>query len=412
MTTKRPPKKSAAHIALSGLRKTLALLAATPRFPLLRDMPVSRFLGEKESQFSSLQKISLGELWHMSDAEISPLRSLKALQLRSLDAILHPLIGHPPSKEPAGGKNIEKVTPIRTPGRRRDNSLFLGASEAERRLIEVAERLKDSPVFDQLRARKLGEFWDPAWPRAPFEECMNFRQFAELKMDQVLKKHSFGPEKILSVLRAVERGLCAYEEKAEAPLPIAEVRDPHQRAEPPPEAAAAPPSADPPPFIDPPPPSPSIPPKLVTVERLWKKPSRHVPSYCHAMLRFLDSQHALAQTLGLATPCARLIGHLPQALAPDELSLLWLLTEHPMTEVAPLFSMDVQRAAAFAATARTKLRNVLEEICPEVASFWGENAGGSNIPEKLLIDPYIDKHLDRETQQGVLKLTLHAFTAR
>ncbi len=393
---KRPPKKTAASEALRNFRNTLMSLVESPQFPLLRNLPISHLLGNKAAQFSSLSKASLDDLVQMLDAEISPLISLKPGELKTLAALLLPLTTSN-SKAASATSPFKKVTHLHPSAKHRDDTLYIGASEAERRLLAASERVRDSSAFSLLCSKKLGEFWNPDWPRAPFEECMTFRQFAKLNMDQLLKKRSFGIEKILAVLKAVEQGLSVCE-KGKTPPIIETTKSTDAAAE-----TQAPPEL---------PSTAIIPAKLSAVPRLWKKPSRHFPSYCHAMLRFLDTQHALAQTIGLATPCARLASLLPQMLGPDELSILWILTEHPLIEVAPLFAMDVQHAAAFVETARGKLRTLVEQICPEVASFWAEHGGNNKLPEKLLIDPYVDRQLDRETQLGVLKLALQAFVAR
>jgi hypothetical protein len=59
--------------------------------------------------------------------------------------------------------------------------------------------------YPELRTRTLGEFWDPEWVGAPFEEAMTIEQFAGLDLAVLFKKRMVTDTRIQSILRALHR---------------------------------------------------------------------------------------------------------------------------------------------------------------------------------------------------------------
>ena len=79
--------------------------------------------------------------------------------------------------------------------------------EADLRISEALNALKNSPRFESLKKRRLGEFWLPEWPRAPFEEDFTFQFASEIDVDMLLKKRSFNGLKIDAFIQAIHRAV-------------------------------------------------------------------------------------------------------------------------------------------------------------------------------------------------------------
>ena len=83
----------------------------------------------------------------------------------------------------------------------------LSVFEAESMLIEAMERLRKSEKNSSIQDKLIGDYWQETWRRAPFEECLTFKQLASLNVDVLLKKRSFDTEKMIALSYAVRRGL-------------------------------------------------------------------------------------------------------------------------------------------------------------------------------------------------------------
>ena len=73
--------------------------------------------------------------------------------------------------------------------------------------------------------QKLGNFWDPTWPRAPFEEAFTLSQLVSIDLSTLQKKRSVGPSRMVLLTQAVERVLSSLsgmgEEAIQQEKPVA-----------------------------------------------------------------------------------------------------------------------------------------------------------------------------------------------
>jgi hypothetical protein len=96
--------------------------------------------------------------------------------------------------------------------------------------LELALRAALSKIvahkgYADVRARTLGEFWDPEWIGAPFEEAMTIEQLAGLDLAVLFKKRMVTDTRIQSILRALYRAQTYLDEREQV-----KVGDTHERA--------------------------------------------------------------------------------------------------------------------------------------------------------------------------------------
>jgi hypothetical protein len=67
--------------------------------------------------------------------------------------------------------------------------------------------------YHEVQRRKIGEFWDPQWTAAPFEESMSIDQLLSLDLAVLFKKRMVTDSRIQSILRALKRVLAHLDDE-------------------------------------------------------------------------------------------------------------------------------------------------------------------------------------------------------
>lgn len=83
----------------------------------------------------------------------------------------------------------------------------IGSVPLELALRSTISKIASHERYDAVRKRTIGEFWDPSWFSAPFEEAMSLEQFSGLDLAVLFKKRMVTDSRIQSILRALRRVL-------------------------------------------------------------------------------------------------------------------------------------------------------------------------------------------------------------
>jgi hypothetical protein len=86
-----------------------------------------------------------------------------------------------------------------------------GSIESEKRITEGFERLRGSKRFDEIRSVRVEDYWDRSVISAPFIESLRFDELVTLRVDDILKKRSFGNAKVHGLLCCLDRCLNSLE---------------------------------------------------------------------------------------------------------------------------------------------------------------------------------------------------------
>ncbi len=196
------------------LARVLALAASSPRIDMLAGVQPFALMPAEFKQGVRLPEDTLQQLLERGAPEICKLEGMGPQLLEALVQQLAKMLGleaadlDPPasshlSPSPGSGsgagnqdaRSSRVLVPIR------------GSIDAEVQLNDCFARLRTCPALAAARDRQLKDFWDSSWPRAPFEEQFTLGQIANTKPEMLLKKRSFGPNKIAALIAAVDRFL-------------------------------------------------------------------------------------------------------------------------------------------------------------------------------------------------------------
>jgi hypothetical protein len=109
------------------------------------------------------------------------------------------------------------------------NDVPVGSVSLELALRAILSKIVTHERYDTIRKRLVGEFWDPNWPAAPFEEAMSIEQLAGLDLAVLFKKRMVTDNRVQSIIRALKRSLStldsdksdsAVKERGSSPKPI------------------------------------------------------------------------------------------------------------------------------------------------------------------------------------------------
>lgn len=91
--------------------------------------------------------------------------------------------------------------------------------EAESMLQESMHLLKKPENLEPIKEKLVGDFWEDHWVRAPFEECMTFKQLSSIHFDTLIKKRSFDCDKMVALSHAIKKALSSKTAHAIPPTP-------------------------------------------------------------------------------------------------------------------------------------------------------------------------------------------------
>lgn len=77
--------------------------------------------------------------------------------------------------------------------------------QLEQDLQGLLAAIKAHPNYDTISGRALGEFWDPTWTPAPFEELLTIRQLTSFDITTLFKKKAVTESRTVNVYQALQR---------------------------------------------------------------------------------------------------------------------------------------------------------------------------------------------------------------
>jgi hypothetical protein len=205
---------SQGQTTLVELSEALQHFAASPRFNFLKTLQVGRFIGSTPISLGILGEFTFEKLVELGTKKIAKLKWLNREQESLLVTLLEAL------SEGDSGELFCPPPPISPQIREAadDSGLpehteeILSSVQVEIDLRDRLQALKRHPDFETLRLRSLGYFWDPTWPRAPFEESFTLEQLTELDMSTLFRKRTMTSSRIRYMTKALDRALGRKEE--------------------------------------------------------------------------------------------------------------------------------------------------------------------------------------------------------
>ena len=367
MTTRkgtRPPRRLPRRVKpRSGLQAVIERLSRSARYQLLQHLPLTGLGKEAVFHHAALLHLRLSDLVEQGLSSVTP---LSRSERRELTEALTRLL---PDEEPA------QVIPLSN-RQRRGGTEVLSSVDAERRLVECFARLRASPRFHLLQHGRVGDFWDPAWARAPFEESLTLRQLCDLRVSVLLEKRSFGTEKILNVIRAIDRAL---------------------ESEPPADSNSAPRATSP-----------------------GQAPIEEKPHWCgleqpeaKAAVPIVNWIEAEWLRAGVSSsPLALLLRALPFALSRRETAMLWLAQDSDEFGVAAVIREDPAVVRDVLRASLMKLAALGAQVVPLLGSALELALAAPAVPFLHLVEPFRDESFDATLQDGLVRMLIAAHGAR
>ena len=203
-------KQSVSDNTLALVRRALDALVASSRFEFIKRLQAAELV-VKIGDPGSLRDFTLEDLSALGADEVCRLPGISAEVLEALSEVIQGMAAVTPGANfespglmPGAAPNIDFPATQRSRYPTPDLPSF-SSSEAELKLITLLGKLRSISTIAQFHDRKLGDFWHPEWPKAPFEQLMTVRQVLEINIDAVLKKRSFTGQKLSAFMQALER---------------------------------------------------------------------------------------------------------------------------------------------------------------------------------------------------------------
>lgn len=208
----------------------LEAFSASPRFALFQSVEIARLLPEGSSSIKALDSITFEELLKemRQDGRLTGLSEgdedtlVEIVRFLSEDSgqcesssmeVLSPHhlqdslcgIAIPTLDDASARGETSRGSPYEKPPVQEQDKAIIGSVSLELALREGLKRIADHSLYDSVKSRLLGEFWDPAWTPAPFEEAMSIAQFIALDPGVLFKKRMVTDTRIQSIVEALKR---------------------------------------------------------------------------------------------------------------------------------------------------------------------------------------------------------------
>ncbi len=214
---------------IGRLSKALSTFAATARYGMLKTLQVGRFVENGPTEIGVLSEYTFEKLIELGSRKISKLRWLTPSQEERLLTLLAAL---------SEGEEVMVVPPpprsksemVNDPGEEEE----IGSVKLELDLRETLKSLRAHDDYARVKDKSLAYFWDPVWPRAPFEEAFTIEQLAQMDLSMLFKKRSTSNRRVRNMILALGRALDllrAHVREVPAPTPRVHEEMPRPREE-------------------------------------------------------------------------------------------------------------------------------------------------------------------------------------
>lgn len=185
------------------LDQALETFAASNRFGFLRMLQIGKLIGVERGTLGAVAEISCEKLIELRAQGIKQLHKLTARQMEDLAQLILAL-GNGGASEANGAVDTAQSNA---------ESFDLGLEQSystvqlELDLKQKVKELQAHPKFQVIRTATVGQYWDPDWPSAPFEEALTIAQLVEMDVALLFKKRTTSGSRISYLTRAIERAL-------------------------------------------------------------------------------------------------------------------------------------------------------------------------------------------------------------
>ncbi|RIL11797.1 MAG: hypothetical protein DCC75_01635 [Proteobacteria bacterium] len=278
-------------------------------------------------------------------------------------------------------KRGAKIVPISNPDSSAASARtdIITPSQAETKLTEILDKIRAHERFERCKSKRLEEFWDPAWPSAPFEQQLTVKQVSEMKVSNLLKKRSLSAAKVTAFMESLERAYQFIERQSLAP-------DSREAA----SAGGAIPAE--------------------TFKSRWNEDLGQSNSTLHALFRYIELQCALA---GLSPkPFSKFISTIPRSLsAQDFLAAFYSLDTKP-DKLSGILGCSQSELGDRQTRVFKFLAETIPKACPELWLQWQMILNGPGVQVVALLAPYSDPNLDGSFQNTIVCMILSAIEAK
>ncbi len=171
------------------LSRALEAFVSSSRYGFLKSLQIGKLIGADAESLGSIAELTFEGLLEMGTEH---LQALSMVQKRVLISTLFAL----GEGDFAAAPDALAVD---------SEGVVISSVQAENSLREQLQALQLHPHFAKNKLRKLGDFWDPTWPRAPFEEAFTLSQLVAIDLSTLQKKRAVLPTRIVLLTKAVER---------------------------------------------------------------------------------------------------------------------------------------------------------------------------------------------------------------
>jgi hypothetical protein len=225
LTTRSLPTTMTEQVTLTKkqLHQALVSFGRSPRFFIFKGVQIGRLMPEGDNSVADLAELTLEQLVEQAKSEDLASLALSAEQEQGLLHLLVALGEEGECGKLAADDDISVVVPdsfssvdiptldaqLKEQGSDFDSEIAddlpFGSVPLELALRASLAKIVAHVDYPRVQKMTIGDFWDPSWTAAPFEEAMTIEQFAGLDLAVLFKKRMVTDTRIQSILRALRR---------------------------------------------------------------------------------------------------------------------------------------------------------------------------------------------------------------
>ena len=212
------------------LYRALIGFAASPRFLLFKDIEVKRLMPESVGvlglpatlTFGGLAESAetirdggentLGDFSNITTDEEQELLRILAAFNEDLDTPIPSIPADTMNNRDAEAPSSNETEELYSPSE--SESAPIGSVPLELALRGNLSRIAAHPLYETVRLRAIGEFWDRSWIGAPFEEALSIEQLSRMDLAVLLKKRMVTDTRVQSIVKALGRVISHLEDSS------------------------------------------------------------------------------------------------------------------------------------------------------------------------------------------------------